>query len=186
MDEPTTALDVVVQREILAELTDLRQRLGFSVIFITHDLSLLLELADKVAVMYAGRIVETATSAELFTEPCHPYTRGLLRSFPKVGAPRTALTGIPGSPPDLRALPSGCAFHPRCDVAVAACRCDTPSLFLNAPDQRRVACHLFGERRLGVLSQSNQLIQSNHASRATQATSASSKPVSTFTPGASA
>src|SRR5262249_103717 len=110
MDEPTTALDVVVQRDILAEITDLRQGLGFSVIFITHDLSLLLEIGEQVAVMYAGRIVETASSAELFTEPRHPYTRGLLRSFPRVGAPRATLTGISGSPPNLRALPSGCAF----------------------------------------------------------------------------
>jgi peptide/nickel transport system ATP-binding protein len=144
MDEPTTALDVVVQREILSEITDLRRRFGFSVIFITHDLSLLLEIADQIAVMYAGRIVEMATSAALLSAPRHPYTRGLLQSFPKVGAPRAALTGISGSPPDLRALPSGCAFHPRCSFAFDACRCETPSL-LSSLSGGSVACHLYDE-----------------------------------------
>ncbi len=143
MDEPTTALDVVVQREILAEIAELRARLGFSVIFITHDLSLLLEIADRVAIMYAGRIVETATCAQLRCEPRHPYTRGLLQSFPKVRGPRITLTGIAGSPPDLRALPSGCAFHPRCASAFEACRSDTPSLQPCATGGGSVACHLY-------------------------------------------
>jgi peptide/nickel transport system ATP-binding protein len=156
MDEPTTALDVVVQREILQEIIDLRNRLGFSVIFITHDLSLLLEIADRVAVMYAGRIVETATSAELLSEPRHPYTQGLLRSFPKVGATRSVLTGIQGSPPDLRALPSGCAFHPRCSFAFDACRCETPSLLASASGGGSVACHLYDESgRLRTLAPSH-------------------------------
>jgi peptide/nickel transport system ATP-binding protein len=146
MDEPTTALDVVVQREILAEITDLRNRLGFSVIFITHDLSLLLEIADRVAIMYAGRIVETASSTELWSQPRHPYTRGLLHSFPKVRGPRIALTGIPGSPPDLRALPTGCAFHPRCPCAFDACRSDTPSLLSYSSGAGSVACHLYDDR----------------------------------------
>jgi len=143
MDEPTTALDVVVQREILAEIAELRARLGFSVIFITHDLSLLLEIADRVAIMYAGRIVETATCAQLRCAPRHPYTRGLLQSFPNLRGPRITLTGIAGSPPDLRALPSGCAFHPRCPLAFEACRSDTPSLQSSASDGGSVACHLY-------------------------------------------
>ena len=143
MDEPTTALDVVVQQEILAEITELRDRLGFSVIFITHDLSLLLELADRVAIMYAGRIVEMGSSAELHQQPRHPYTNGLLNSFPKVRGPRTTLTGIPGSPPDLRSLPTGCAFHPRCAFAFDTCLRDTPELRPCASGARSVACHLY-------------------------------------------
>lgn len=145
MDEPTTALDVVVQREILAEIADLRNRLGFSVIFITHDLSLLLEIADRVAIMYAGRIVETETSAQIHAQPRHPYTRGLLHSFPKLHGPQVALTGIPGSPPDLRMLPAGCAFHPRCPVAFDACRSTIPSLLPSSSGFGSVACHLYDE-----------------------------------------
>ena len=101
MDEPTTALDVVVQRDILAQIVELKDRLGFSILFITHDLSLLLELADRIAVMYAGQFVEIATSDEIHREPPHPYTKGLLNSFPSLRGPRRELAGIPGSPPDL-------------------------------------------------------------------------------------
>jgi peptide/nickel transport system ATP-binding protein len=142
LDEPTTALDVVVQREILAEIADLQTRFGFSVIFITHDLSLLLEIADRVAIMYAGRIVEMASVAQLRASPQHPYTRGLLQSFPKIQGPRTTLTCIPGSPPDLRALPSGCAFHPRCAHAFEVCRSVAPVL-TTSPGGGCVACHLY-------------------------------------------
>ena len=102
MDEPTTALDVVTQREILEELKDLRDRFGFAILFITHDLSLLIEIADSIAVMYAGRLVERASANALFRAPRHPYTLGLLSSFPPLHGPRVAMTGIPGSPPDLR------------------------------------------------------------------------------------
>jgi peptide/nickel transport system ATP-binding protein len=143
MDEPTTALDVVTQREILQEIIELRDRLGFAVLFITHDLSLLLELADTIAVMYAGRIVESAPAAELLNSPRHPYSLGLLRSFPSLHGPRRALTGIPGSPPDLRDLPKGCAFHPRCGYAMPRCSQDVP--VLAAPpgsSVRLVACWL--------------------------------------------
>ena len=148
MDEPTTALDVVVQREILTEIMGLRQRLNFSVIFITHDLSLLLEIADKIAIMYAGRIVETATSAELHRQPRHPYSYGLLNSFPTIHGPRRTMTGIPGSPPDLRAVPSGCPFHPRCPSAFEACPQVIPMLRPSAPETpgQVVACHLYDPR----------------------------------------
>jgi peptide/nickel transport system ATP-binding protein len=122
MDEPTTALDVVVQREILAEVVELQRRLRFAVLFITHDLSLLLELADRIAVMYAGRVVEVGGAEQIHRRPAHPYTRGLLESFPSVHGERRALTGIPGSPPDLRSLPSGCPFVPRCRYATPPCR----------------------------------------------------------------
>jgi oligopeptide/dipeptide ABC transporter ATP-binding protein len=122
MDEPTTALDVVVQRDILTQIVELKERLGFAVLFITHDLSLLLELADRIAVMYAGQLLETGTAAEILREPAHPYTRGLLNSFPSLRGPRRELAGIPGSPPDLRNLPPGCPFVPRCSFARDACR----------------------------------------------------------------
>ncbi len=122
MDEPTTALDVVVQRDILAQIVELKERLSFAVLFITHDLSLLLELADRVAVMYAGKLVEIASSEEIHHEPAHPYTKGLLNSFPSLRGPRRELAGIPGTPPDLRNLPPGCSFLPRCPYGTTACQ----------------------------------------------------------------
>ena len=128
MDEPTTALDVVVQRDILVELMALREHLSFAVIFITHDLSLLLEISDQVSIMYAGRIVETSSWQEIYRHPRHPYTCGLLNSFPSLHGPRRRMTGIPGSPPDLRNVPSGCAFHPRCPFAFDACHVQLPAL----------------------------------------------------------
>ena len=148
MDEPTTALDVVVQREILTEIMRLREKLGFSVIFITHDLSLLLELADNVAIMYAGRIVEKASRRDLYLHPYHPYSYGLLNSFPALHGPRRKMSGIPGSPPDLRAVPPGCAFHPRCPLAFDTCRTVLPLLrSLRGEDSEQlVACHLYDPR----------------------------------------
>lgn len=114
MDEPTTALDVVVQREILSQILELKETLGFAILFITHDLSLLLELANRIAVMYAGQLMEIATAAEIHHEAAHPYTKRLLRSFPSLRGPRRDLTGIPGTPPDLLDPPPGCPFLPRC------------------------------------------------------------------------
>ena len=141
MDEPTTALDVVTQREILEELAELREQLGFAVLFITHDLSLLIEIADSIAVMYAGRLVERARAAALFRAPRHPYSLGLLSSFPAMHGPRRHMTGIPGSPPDLRALPAGCVFHPRCPFVQDRCRTDVPPLFeLAEAGGRQAAC----------------------------------------------
>jgi peptide/nickel transport system ATP-binding protein len=148
MDEPTTALDVVVQREILTEIMRLREKLGFSVIFITHDLSLLLELADNVAIMYAGRIVEKASRRDLYLHPYHPYSYGLLNSFPSMHGPRRKMSGIPGSPPDLRAVPPGCAFHPRCPLAFDTCRTVLPALrpLRGEDSEQLVACHLYDPR----------------------------------------
>jgi peptide/nickel transport system ATP-binding protein len=128
MDEPTTALDVVTQREIIDELMQLRERLGFAVVFITHDLSLLLELADSIAIMYAGRLVEYARAEELFRAPRHPYSLGLLNSFPGLHGERVRMTGIPGSPPSLKDLPGGCTFHPRCPYALERCATEEPPL----------------------------------------------------------
>jgi len=151
LDEPTTALDVVVQREILQQVDALKREFGFAVLFITHDLSLLLEFADRIAIMYAGEIVETAPAARLVSEAQHPYTQGLLRSFPPLTGPLTRLTGIPGSPPDLRDLPKGCRFHPRCPH----CLPERPALYARQTTERpllrdiapghRVACHLVEE-----------------------------------------
>jgi peptide/nickel transport system ATP-binding protein len=121
MDEPTTGLDVVVQREILRQVFELKDRLGFSVLFITHDLSLLLEVADRVVIMYAGQVLESAPTAELRGGAAHPYTRGLLGSFPSLRGERRRLSGIPGSPPDLRSDLSGCPFVPRCGFSTEKC-----------------------------------------------------------------
>jgi peptide/nickel transport system ATP-binding protein len=146
MDEPTTALDVVMQRQILGQLIGLRERLGFSVLFITHDLSLLVEFSDRIAIMYGGRIVEEAPAAALYGDPLHPYSDGLLHAFPALRGPRRELAGIPGSPPDLRAMPTGCAFHPRCPHAFDPCATDVP--ILGIPEDRHggpgrtVACWL--------------------------------------------
>jgi oligopeptide/dipeptide ABC transporter ATP-binding protein len=128
LDEPTTALDVVTQREILEELIGLRDRIGFATLFITHDLSLLVELADEIAVMYAGRLMERAPAGSLFRAPRLPYTHGM--------------EGITGSPPDLRDLPNGCAFHPRCRWAMQQCREERPRLLPIDGSPREVACWL--------------------------------------------
>jgi len=117
MDEPTTALDVVIQREILQQIQDLQRERGFAVLFITHDLSLLLEVADRIAIMYAGEIVESSPASALRTKPLHPYTNGLIESFPPLTGPRVKLAGIPGSPPDLGEPQVGCRFAARCPYA---------------------------------------------------------------------
>jgi peptide/nickel transport system ATP-binding protein len=142
MDEPTTALDVVTQREIISELFELRAQFGFAMIFITHDLSLLTELADEIVVMYAGALVERASARELYEAPRHPYTLGLLDSFPPMHGERTELSGIPGSPPDLAHLPTGCRFHPRCPYAMERCTNETPPLVEIKGTDRSVACWL--------------------------------------------
>jgi peptide/nickel transport system ATP-binding protein len=141
MDEPTTALDVVVQREILDEVERLRSELGFAVVFITHDLSLLLEISDRIAVMYAGRIVEYADSERLVADAAHPYTIGLLRSFPDLRGERRDLRGVPGSPPDLRGALPGCAFAPRCPEVFAPCAGTRPELRPWPSANHHVACH---------------------------------------------
>lgn len=174
MDEPTTALDVVVQREILTEITSLSKRLNFSVIFITHDLSLLLEIADKIAIMYAGRIVETANAQELHRQPLHPYSYGLLNSFPTLHGPRHKMTGIPGSPPDLRMIPTGCAFHPRCPAAFHACSTTYPPLqAVNPETHQQVACLLYDDRYSGFKAGS-EITSADFAERYTTLTKDSS------------
>lgn len=151
MDEPTTALDVVTQRQIVEQVTRLRDRLGFSVLFITHDLSLLIEMADIIAIMYAGRIVESAPAHRLFRAPRHPYTAALLDSFPSLHDEPRALAGIPGSPPDMRNPSAGCPFAPRCRYALPRCTEQLPALTSPATgsgSRRLVACWLHEESEL--------------------------------------
>jgi peptide/nickel transport system ATP-binding protein len=142
MDEPTTALDVVVQGEIMREIQELQQKLGFSMLFITHDMSLLVESSDRIGIMYAGQIVEMAPSRELFEQPLHPYTQGLMHSFPSLSGELTTMTGIPGSPPDMRKPPSGCRFHPRCSLFQPSHAEVVPRLREVRPGHF-VACHLY-------------------------------------------
>ena len=142
LDEPTTALDVVTQREILEELIGLRDRIGFATLFITHDVSLLVELADEIAVMYAGRLMERAPAASLFYAPRLPYSYGLLHCFPPMHGARVPMEGLKGSPPDMRHVPGGCAFHPRCPWAMPRCHQDVPTLAPLDGSAREVACWL--------------------------------------------
>ena len=143
MDEPTTALDVVVQRRILQEIDRLRKLLGFSVIFITHDLSMLIELSDRIMIMYAGSIVERAPAARLYESPLHPYTRGLMESFPPLVGERRRRSGVPGYPPDLSREIAGCPFAPRCPKKMEGI-CDTEAPELRASGEgHEVACHLY-------------------------------------------
>ncbi|MDH3215196.1 MAG: ABC transporter ATP-binding protein [Candidatus Krumholzibacteria bacterium] len=128
LDEPITALDVIVEREILEQIRVLQRRLGFAVLFITHDLARMLQVSDRVAVFYAARLAEVAPAAALRRAPRHPYTQGLLRAFPTVHPGGEEPESIPGSPPSLRNPPPGCRFHPRCDRAVDKCRELTPEL----------------------------------------------------------
>ena len=138
-DEPTSALDVVVQRQVMATLARVQQELGAAVILVGHDIGLMAQFVDRLAVMYAGRLVEVAPIAEIITQPRHPYTRALIASLPSLDT-RGALAGIPGLAPLLRDLPDGCAFHPRCTMAVGRCRTEKPKL--RDIDGAQVACHL--------------------------------------------
>ena len=139
LDEPTTAVDILTQRTILEVLKDLRDLMGFSIIFISHDLSIAAEMADTVATMYAGEIVEIGPVNELFYRPRHAYTYGLLEAVPQLGTGAQDLISIPGSPPDLIEPPSGCKFHPRCPLATPRCRAEIPPLVEEAPGHK-VAC----------------------------------------------
>ncbi len=154
LDEPTTALDILTQRMIIDVVRTLRDRLQFTMLFISHDLSLAAELADRVATMYAGQIVEIGPVRDVFYTPKHPYTVGLLQAVPPiVGDEFTPLVSIPGSPPDLLDIPAGCAFHPRCPYATEECKASVPPLMPVGPDHYAACFHhdqvdrarLFGE-----------------------------------------
>ena len=139
LDEPTTALDVIVEREILEQIRELQARLGFSVLFITHDLGRMLQFSDRVAVFYAARLAEIGPAESLRTNPRHPYTQGLLRAFPSLHGEAENRASIPGAPPSLQNPPTGCRFHPRCPLAMARCRTERPELVTLAPGHA-VAC----------------------------------------------
>ena len=141
MDEPTTALDVVVEREILNELYDLKTKFGFSILFISHDLSLMGEIADRIGVMYAGNLIELGDAKTVFSAPKHPYTKGLIASFPTIHGPKKRLYGIPGNPVNLLQIPQGCNFQDRCTDCFADCKAKEPMLsMLDLGHQ--VSCHL--------------------------------------------
>ncbi|KXF83433.1 ABC transporter ATP-binding protein [Enterovibrio coralii] len=141
MDEPTTALDVVVEREILNELYELKGKFGFSILFISHDLSLMGEIADRIGVMYAGNLIEIGDAQTVFNAPQQPYTQGLLASFPTIHGPKERLFGIPGNPVNLLDIPQGCNFQARCDHCFQACRDAEPQLKAMG-DTHFVSCHL--------------------------------------------
>ncbi|MCM3439426.1 ABC transporter ATP-binding protein [Metabacillus halosaccharovorans] len=141
MDEPTTALDVVVQNGIINKILTLQKEFGFSILFITHDLPLMLEICDRVGVMYAGELVEVMKREELLHGARHPYTKGLLQSFPPLKGKKTRLKGIPGNPPDLITPPKGCNFHPRCPHAMTQCMEYEPQIL--GDEKGLVACHLY-------------------------------------------
>ncbi|MGO4538770.1 ABC transporter ATP-binding protein [Paenibacillus sp. 2TAB19] len=142
MDEPTTALDVVTQKGIVSRIVELKKELGFSVLFITHDLPLMLEICDRIGIMYAGKMVEVGSAEQLLGGARHPYTQGLLRSFPSLSGPKVRIEGIPGSPPNLVEPPAGCRFQSRCPHATDVCSSLEPSAIND--DRGMVACHLYG------------------------------------------
>jgi oligopeptide/dipeptide ABC transporter ATP-binding protein len=129
MDEPTSALDVVAQRSLMVQIKELQLAFGFAVIFVTHDMSLISHFSDRLMVMYAGQVDEIGGTRAIFDRPLHPYTQGLLEAFPSIRGPRVPLKGIPGNPPDLARVTSGCRFHPRCPYAVDKCAEVEPGLY---------------------------------------------------------
>jgi peptide/nickel transport system ATP-binding protein len=143
MDEPTSALDVVAQQSLMTKIKELQRGLGFAVIFVTHDMSVVSRYSDRVIVMYAGQIAETARTDAIFERPLHPYSRGLMSAFPAVRGPRRELAGIPGAPPDLARPPSGCRFHPRCPEVMPICPEREPALY--ARGDALVRCLLYDE-----------------------------------------
>jgi oligopeptide transport system ATP-binding protein len=143
-DEPTTALDVTVQAQVMELLAELQREYSMGLILITHDLGVVADVADFIAVMYAGRIVETAPVHEIYRHPAHPYTKGLLASIPRLDQKGRDLYAIKGLPPNLLHIPPGCAFNPRCPMAQAVCRTDVPPLYEVSPT-RASACHFWKE-----------------------------------------
>ena len=138
MDEPTSALDVVAQRSLMVQIKELQLAFGFAVIFVTHDMSLISHFSDRLMVMYAGQVDEIGATRAIFDRPLHPYTQGLLEAFPSIRGPRVPLKGIPGNPPDLSRVPSGCRFRPRCPYAIDKCAEVAPDLY--ALDGALVRC----------------------------------------------
>ena len=144
MDEPTSALDVVAQRSLMVQIKELQQQFGFAVIFVTHDMSLVSHFSDRLMVMYAGQVAEIGDTRTVFGAPRHPYTAGLLEAFPSIRGPRVPLRGIPGSPPDLARLPSGCRFAPRCPKVMDKCTEQPPALYQVEGTLVRCFLHEYG------------------------------------------
>jgi len=142
-DEPGTALDVIVAAQTLKLLRELKDKLGLSMILISHDLSIIAETCEKVAIMYAGKIVEYGDAVSIFKNPLHPYTQGLIKAFPSIKGPKVRLTSIPGQPPDLLNPPSACRFHPRCPYVMDVCKIEEPLLLEHGEKLHRAACHLY-------------------------------------------
>jgi len=142
-DEPGTALDVIVAAQTLKLLKELKDKLGLSMILISHDLSIIAETCEKVAIMYAGKIVEYGDAVSVFKNPLHPYTQGLIKAFPSIKGPKVRLTSIPGQPPDLLNPPSACRFHPRCPYIMDVCKIEEPLLLEHGEKLHRAACHLY-------------------------------------------
>src|SRR5450755_228082 len=144
MDEPTSALDVVAQRSLMVQIKELQQRLGFAVIFVTHDMSLVSHFSDRLLVMYAAQVAEFGATREVFDSPLHPYTAGLMEAFPSIRGPRVKLSGIPGTPPDLSRPPAGCRFAPRCPRETPRCQGTSPELYQIGATQVRGLLHEHG------------------------------------------
>jgi len=143
MDEPTSALDVVAQRSLMVQIKELQQQLGFAIIFVTHDMSLVSHFSDRLMVMYAGQMAEFGVTRRIFGSPLHPYSVGLMEAFPSIRGPRAPLTGIQGRPPDLARPPAGCRFFPRCQKAGARCEQERPELY--DVDGVAVRCFLYAD-----------------------------------------
>jgi len=141
-DEPGTALDVIVQAQVLSLMEELKKKLNLAMMLITHDLSIIADTCERVAIMYAGKIVEHGHVADIFKEPLHPYTQGLIGAFPSIKGARKRISSIPGLPPDLLNPPSGCRFHPRCAYTKDVCKTDDPALIEESEGNHFVACHL--------------------------------------------
>lgn len=142
-DEPGTALDVIVQAQVLQLMRDLKEKLGLSMLMISHDLSIVAEVCEKLTIMYAGNVAEYGDVSSVFKEPLHPYTQGLIRAFPTIKGDRQKLVSIPGQPPDLLNPPTGCRFHPRCPYAMDICKKENPELKKQGTGEHYVACHLY-------------------------------------------
>jgi len=148
MDEPTSALDVVAQRSLMVQIKELQRELGFAIIFVTHDMSLVSHFSDNLLVMYAGQIAEIGGTRQIFASPLHPYSRGLLEAFPGIRGPKEPLKGIPGAPPDLSVIPNGCRFLPRCPLKMDECATTQPALVER--DGVAVRCLLYVPESLGA------------------------------------
>ena len=148
MDEPTSALDVVAQRSLMVQIKELQRELGFAIIFVTHDMSLVSHFSDNLLVMYAGQIAEIGGTRQIFASPLHPYSRGLLEAFPGIRGPKVPLKGIPGAPPDLSVIPNGCRFLPRCPLKMDECATTQPALVER--DGVAVRCLLYVPESLGA------------------------------------